>query len=29
MQIGAIVLKIWAIECSGLAWFRDWKTALL
>jgi len=25
MQIGAGILKKWAFECSGLAWFCQWK----
>jgi len=29
MQIGARILKKWAFECSGLAWFCRWKTELL
>jgi len=25
MQIGAVLLQMWIIECSGLAWFRKQK----
>jgi len=25
MQISTVVLKMWAVECSDLAWFRKQK----
>jgi len=29
VQIGVILLKAWAYECSGLAWYCKWKAELL
>jgi len=29
VQVGEGILKIWAFECSGLAWFCKWKPELL